>query len=102
MYFSLHYYGGSLPLFAGLLIFLLASALAVYTALALGYDEIILCGVPLDDSHHYFDPDWRKCSFTKQVPLKGNGQIKYWADAQAKVFQGKVTARSGRLTEILH
>lgn len=36
MYFSLHYYGGSPPLFAGLLIFLLASALAVYTALA-GY-----------------------------------------------------------------
>ena len=75
---------------------------ATYTALALGYDEIILCGVPLDDSCHYFDPDWRQCSFTKQVPLKGNGQIKYWADAAAKVFDGKVSARSGRLTEILN
>ena len=29
---------------------------AVYTALALGYDEIILAGIPLDNSGHYFDP----------------------------------------------
>lgn len=74
---------------------------AVYTALALGYDEIILCGVPLDDSPHYFDAPWRQSSFTKQVPLKGSGQIKYWAHAAEHIFQGKVTAQSGRLQELL-
>ncbi len=74
---------------------------ATYTALALGYDEFILCGVPLDNTPHYFEPQWRKSSFTRQVPLKGSGQIKYWAAAAKNVFQGKVTAQSGRLTEIL-
>ena len=74
---------------------------AVYTALALGYDDIILCGIPLDDSPHYFEPDWRESSFSKQVPHKGDGRIKYWADAAKNVFQGKVSARSGRLTGLL-
>jgi hypothetical protein len=74
---------------------------AVYTALALGYDRIILCGIPLDDTPHYFEPDWRASSFSKQVPLKGSGKIKYWQDAKDRVFMGKVTSRSGRTRELL-
>ena len=31
---------------------------AVYTGLAMGYTTIVLCGIPLDDSGHYFDPPW--------------------------------------------
>ena len=74
---------------------------AVYTGLALGYDNIVLCGMPLDDSGHYFDAPWRQTNFVREVPLKGNGQIKYWQQAKDEVFQGKVTSMSGRTKELL-
>lgn len=74
---------------------------AVYTALALGYERVILCGIPLDDSPHYFDAPWRESSFTKQVPLKGSGQIKYWASAKTNIFQDRVRSMSGRTRDLL-
>lgn len=74
---------------------------AVYTALALGYEEITLVGIPLDDSPHYFEAPWVTSTFSKQVPPKGDGRIKYWADAAANVFDGRVKAISGRLKDIL-
>ncbi len=74
---------------------------ATYTALALGYDDVILCGVPLDDSHRYFEPPWLSANFIREVPHKGDGSIKYWASAAEKVFEGRVRARSGRLVELL-
>jgi hypothetical protein len=74
---------------------------AVYTGLALGYDSVVLCGIPLDDSGHYFDPPWIKSNFIKEVGLKGSGQIKYWRNAAEKVFEGRVTAMSGRVREML-
>lgn len=72
---------------------------AVYTALALGFDEVIIIGVPLDDSRHYFEPPWTTSSFSKQVPHKGNGELKYWHGAAKNVFEGRVTAASGRLVD---
>ena len=74
---------------------------AVYTALALGYDPVIICGIPLDDSGHYFDMSETRSSFTKQVPLKGSGVIKYWHKAREDVFQGRVTSMSGRTRDLL-
>jgi len=74
---------------------------AVYTALALGYAPVILCGVPLDDSGHYFEPPWRESSFLREVPHKGDGRIKYWADAAKNVFEGRVKSMSGRTRELL-
>lgn len=74
---------------------------AVYTGLAMGYDEIVLCGVPLDDSGHYFDPPWKESNFTREVGVKGNGQMQYWAEAAKKCFQGRVKAMSGRTRELL-
>lgn len=32
---------------------------AVYTAMGLGYERIIVVGMPLDNTGHYFDPPWR-------------------------------------------
>ena len=74
---------------------------AVYTALALGYDKVVLAGIPLDNSGHYFEPPWRKSNFINEVPNKGDTRIKYWDDAAKNVFGGCVTAQSGRLKDVL-
>jgi len=70
---------------------------AVYTALALGYKQIVLCGVPLDDSPHYFDPPWARCNFTREVGTRGEKTLRYWNPA---VLAG-VTSMSGRTRELL-
>ena len=72
---------------------------AVYVGLLLGYDEIVIVGMPLDNTGHYFDAPWEKSNFEKQVPFK-DGSIKYWKDAIPK-FEGKVKVVSGRLSAIL-
>ena len=73
---------------------------AVYTALALGYDRVIICGAPLDDMGHYFDPPWIRTNFDRQVP-EVKGETKYWTNARNRVFEGRVKAVSGRLRDIL-
>lgn len=79
-----------------------SSLQAVYTGLALGYDEITLCGIPLDDSGHYFDPPWVESNFTREVPYKGNGTLRYWVDAKEKVFENRVRSMSGRTKALLN
>ena len=77
---------------------------AVYTALALGYEQITLVGVPLDDSPHYFEPHWLEkgtVTFSKQVPEDVKGVPKYWHHAAQNVFQGRVHSLSGRTRELL-
>lgn len=69
---------------------------AVYTALALGYEEVILCGVPLDNSGHFYDPPWTPTNFLKEVP-----NMQYWSNAARNIFQGRVTSMSGRTRELL-
>lgn len=66
---------------------------AIYTGLALGYDQITVAGVPLDDSGHYFDPPWKKTNFTKEVPDK-YGEVKYWQFSINEIFKGKVKSLS--------
>lgn len=73
---------------------------AVYTGLALGYDKIILAGIPLDDSGHYFDPPWVKSNFTNEVSDKDSG-LHYWSNAKKQVFEGKVSSLSGRTKKLL-
>ncbi|MFQ5622443.1 MAG: hypothetical protein ACE5FS_03505 [Paracoccaceae bacterium] len=68
---------------------------AVYTGLGLGYDEIFLAGMPLDDSGHYFDPPWVKTNFVREVPER------YWIRARDHIFKGRVKSLSGRSKEIL-
>ncbi len=74
---------------------------AVYTGLAMGYTSIVLCGVPLDDGGHYFDPPWVKTNFNREVGVKGNGDMMYWQGARDKVFEGRVKSASGRTRELL-
>lgn len=74
---------------------------ATYTGLAMGYDEIVLCGVPLDDSPNYFSPDWEPRNFTREVPEKDNGTMAYWHQAAKACFRGRVKSMSGRTKELL-
>lgn len=66
---------------------------AVYTGLALGYDQIILAGIPMDGSGHYFDPPWKDTNYQPSG--------KYWKMAAQKVFDGKVKSLSGQTREII-
>ncbi len=72
---------------------------ATYTALALGYESIVLCGVPLDDCGHYFDPPDVRTTFTAQVS-SNNGELQYWS-ASTAVFDDKVRSMSGRTAALL-
>lgn len=74
---------------------------AVYTGLAMGYEPIVLCGVPLDDSPNYFSPDWEGRNFTSEVPVKASGEMAYWAQAARRCFRGRVKSMSGRTRELL-
>lgn len=75
---------------------------AVLVGLALGYDEIILCGMPLDDSGHNGEPHWRGTNFTREVADTKNGDMNTaWKQAMKFAFQGKVKSMSGRTKEWL-
>jgi len=75
---------------------------ACFVGLALGYDDVLLAGIPWDDSGHYYDPpvghklfNGRKASnFTIET------QDTYVAEA-LPFFQGKVRSMSGRSKDLL-
>lgn len=70
---------------------------SVYTGLALGYDDITICGMPSDDSGHYFDPPWVQTNFTKEVPPQVDCEVnRWWKTANNRIFKGRVRAVSGR------
>lgn len=70
---------------------------ACLTGAALGYDEIIVCGMPLDDSPHNGEPPWRRSNFMREVSdtVKGN-RNRVWRHALETVLQN-VTFMSGRM-----
>ena len=74
---------------------------AVYTGLGLGYDQIVLCGMPLDNSGHYFEPPWVVSNFESEVGVREDGTMMYWHNANQKLFGGKVKSMSGRTRELL-
>ena len=72
---------------------------ACFVGLAMGYDSIILAGIPLDNTGHYFDPPWIKSNFQREVPERDG--LRWWKDAMEHVFQGKVKSVSGRTRDLL-
>jgi len=73
---------------------------AVYVGLRLGYKQIVLCGIPLDNSGHYFDPHWVQSNFQREVPDKDRS-LKWWSNAADNIFEGRVKSMSGRTRELL-
>lgn len=64
---------------------------ACFVALLLGYERIVLAGVPCDDQPHYFDP------LPAYRGALGNPAVsRAWRWARDHVFAGRVTSLSGR------
>lgn len=89
---------------------------AVLVGVGLGYDLIVLCGVPLDNGPHNGEPHWRKTAFTNEAadepvrpsriltprtsPPRGSGGgaapcNKHWRRAR-HIFGSKIKSMSGR------
>jgi len=73
---------------------------AVLTGLALGYDRIMVCGVPLDNEGHFYDIPGQQTNFEDVVPDR-NGVPRFWAECVETVFDGKVSFASGRIREMI-
>jgi hypothetical protein len=69
---------------------------ATMVGLALGYEKIILCGVPLDGSGHFFDPPGKVVN-----QFRGGNIKEEWLNANEKYFKGRVTSYSGQTREWL-
>lgn len=74
---------------------------AVYTAIALGYNPIVICGAPLDNSPHFFEPPWGHSNFEREVSITTSGEVAYWENARNKLFRGRVCSMSGRTRDLL-
>jgi len=76
---------------------------ACLVALGLGYDKVIVCGMPLDNGPHNGEPPWRNCRFevSEVASPKGGGIPSHWERAIRLAFDGRVTSMSGRTQEWL-
>lgn len=61
---------------------------AVCAAILMGYDEIMLCGCPMDDGGHFYRPD-------DMTSFVAEGNQRVWLNARDKWFDGKVKSMSG-------
>lgn len=68
-----------------------SAMLAVLVGLAIGYDRILLCGVPLNRDGHFFEPPWQKSPEIDNYP----DQI-VWQMQREKTFENKVRSMSGK------
>jgi hypothetical protein len=74
---------------------------AALTGVGLGYQSVMLCGIPLNDGPHNGEPPWRKTKFTTEAASVKDGPPKSWRKAIDMAFEGKVKSMSGRTMEWL-
>lgn len=75
---------------------------ACLVGIGLGYEQIVLAGMPLDDGPHNGEPHWRKTTFTREAPEPvGGGVSRHWQRARDLAFDGKVRSLSGRTRDWL-
>lgn len=77
---------------------------ATLVAIGLGYERIVLCGMPLDDGPHNGEPPWRRTKFESSEaagPANTRKPDKHWERARDLAFDGKVRSMSGRTREWL-
>lgn len=77
---------------------------AAYTGLGLGYNDIVLAGVPYAGWGHYFDPPeghglWEPTNLPPQFDVEGFRRL--WTKANNQAFKGRVRSMSGMTREIL-
>ena len=73
---------------------------AVLVGLEMGYERILLAGVPLDDSGHYFDPSDIHTNRFHQDYKHQERDLMYWKSAM-KEFKGRVKSLSGNTRTLL-
>jgi len=66
---------------------------AVLCGLKLGYDKIIVCGIPLDNSPYYFNP-------AQTAHYDNDAEIRQW-QRHLPLLKGKVFSMSGRTKDVL-
>ena len=76
---------------------------ACFAGLDLGYNHIVLCGVPIDNSGHFWEAPWGATNFQREIAnsegkIRGDGR-RFWVNAMEK-FDGRVKSLSG-FTKIL-
>jgi hypothetical protein len=69
---------------------------ACMVGLALGYDKIILAGIPIDGTGHFFDPPGKVVN-----QFLGQNIKEEWDNANLNYFKGRVKSMSGRTKEWL-
>jgi len=83
IHWELERYGGTSGLFAA------------HVALMLGYSRVVLAGVPMDNTGHYFDPPWaRTDNEDRSIGIE-------WEQARDTIFGGRVKSLSGRTRDWL-
>ena len=70
---------------------------AIITALALGYSQVVLAGMPLDNGPHNGEPHWRATHIAHEAAV---GDL-HWQRAMALAFKGRVKSLSGRTRDWL-
>lgn len=76
---------------------------ATLVGVGLGYDRIVLCGLPLDDGPHNGEPHWRRTIIGSRETAgrQSDGKDSHWKRAIELAFDGKVKSMSGRTREWL-
>jgi hypothetical protein len=76
---------------------------ATLAGIALGYERIVLAGIPLDDGPHNGEPHWRKTAFATSEAAGGQrtGRESHWWAAKQICFDDRVRSMSGRTREWL-
>lgn len=69
---------------------------AVFIALLMGYERVVLAGMPIDGTPHYFDPPW-----ATGAALDGGAEEIVWCEQRDRTFAGRVTSLSGRTRQWL-
>jgi hypothetical protein len=63
---------------------------ACFVALMLGYERVVLAGIPMDNTQHFFDPPW----YRHDLGDRANEIV--WRENRDRIFCGRVKSLSGR------
>lgn len=66
-----------------------------FIGLMLGYERIVLAGIPMDNTRHFFDPPW----YGHDLGDRANEIV--WREMSQKIFDGRVKSLSGRTRDWL-